>query len=208
MSKSLGLGLVGVLVIVVIGGYWYTQKAATGMGDTTPTAAINMAKDASEAASNSGTITSIKDAMGLGTAMKCTYTMDAKGKSVQSEVLLENGKFRATTMLDGEVTGYALSDGSDQYTWSTKSNQGMKITQACLEQFKSMAPAKSDAAPAMESPEDKFNAAQNIQCTPTSNIDFSLPKDITFTDQCAMMKGSMEMMKQMQDKMPQSVPVM
>ena len=36
--------------------------------------------------------------------------------------------------------------------------------------------------------EKAFEMAKNVKCTPASDTDFTLPADVTFTDQCALME--------------------
>lgn len=197
-------GLVGIVVVLGVGMYWYTSQAPTNKTALeSGEAAIEKAKDAKDMMEGKGMVSSIKDAMGLGTSMSCTYAMEHDGKTFESTVNVEGEKFRSESKI-GDMTTYALSDGSDQYMWTSGSKQGFKMSKACLEEMKKMAPQNTDEkkTPSMEDAKAALDAAKNVSCKPASDVDFSIPTDITFTDQCAMMKDSMKMMEQYKSKMP------
>ncbi len=197
-------GLIGIVIVIALGLYWYTSqgpgnKNALESGET----AIEKARDAKDMMENKGMVTSIKDAMGLGTAMSCTYVMEQDGKTFESTVNVEGEKFQSVSKI-GEMTTYALSDGSDQYMWTSGSKQGFKMSKACLEEMKKLAPPTTEEkkTSTMEDAQAALDAAKNVSCTPAGNVDFAIPTDITFTDQCAMLKDSLKMMEQVKDKMP------
>ena len=205
MSK--GLGLIGLLIIIGAGAYFYTQQMSKEEASGGAMEALDKAKDLKTTMEEKGVVSSIKDAMGLGTAMKCTYTMDETDKSFQSEVLVEGEKFRATSTING-TKNYVLSDGTDQYMWTDKDTKGFKMSKACLEDFKSKFPtpeSNQTTAPKMEDAKTALDMAKNVQCNPAESVDLTVPKDITFTDQCAMMKDSMKALEQMKNKMPAGI---
>ncbi len=205
MSK--GLGLIGLLIIIGAGAYFYTQQMSKEEASGGAMEALDKAKDLKTTMEEKGVVSSIKDAMGLGTAMKCTYTTDETDQSFQSEVLVEGEKFRATSTVNG-TKSYVLSDGTDQYMWTDKDTKGFKMSKACLDEFKSKFPtpeSNKTTAPKMEDAKTALDMAKNVQCSPAGSVDLTVPKDITFTDQCAMMKDSMKALEQMKNKMPAGI---
>jgi hypothetical protein len=153
-------------------------------------------------------VSSIKDAMGLGQKMECTYEMGTGAEKVISKVWTEGKKYRGETTIDGKKN-YSLFDGSDlMYNWSEGSATGMKISISCMKEISDSFP-KPESATAENnpaSPEDlgdnAFNDVPSANCQPTGSIDFSLPAGITFTDQCAQFKTQMEGLKKMQENLP------
>jgi hypothetical protein len=204
-------GLIGLIVVIGVGAYWYTSHAPANQSALEGGQnAIEKAKDAKEMIEDKGMVSSIKDAMGLGTAMSCTYTMDSGGQTLESTVQVEGEKFRSESTIAGVKT-YALSDGSTQYMWTSATNQGFKMDKACLEGMKEMREESTDKEmPSMEDAKAALDMAKNVKCSPASSVDFTVPTNITFTDQCAMMKDSMKMMEQYKDKMPagMNIPAM
>jgi hypothetical protein len=197
-------GLIGLVVVIGFGAYWYTSHAPANQSALEGGQnAIEKARDAKEMIEDKGMVSSIKDAMGLGTAMSCTYTMDSGGQTLESTVQVEGEKFRSESTIAG-TKSYALSDGGTQYMWTSASNQGFKMSKECLEGMAAMAPkgTTDSKMPSMEDAKAALDMAKNVKCSPASSADFTLPSDITFTDQCAMMKDSMKMMEQYKDKMP------
>jgi hypothetical protein len=68
----------------------------------------------------------------------------------------------------------------------------MKMTTACSEELAAKAPkSQNDNAPTPPTtdPEKTFDNALDVKCEPNSGGDFTIPSDITFTDQCEMMKN-------------------
>ncbi len=205
MAKIIG-GIV--VVVLVVGAYilWQGQRAVAPTDSMQPMQGVE-SEAASETMMDKGKqmVSSIKDAMGLGKAMQCTYAMDQDGKAMQSTVLVEGQKFKSMTTMDG-MEVYGVFDGENQYSWTSASKVGMKMSKACLDKMaasaKDMATTTSESGAKAEDMRAAFDVAKNVQCEAAGMVDFTLPKDVTFTDQCAMMEESMKMMEQMKDKMP------
>jgi hypothetical protein len=153
-------------------------------------------------------INSIKDAMGLGQKMNCTYTdVDSKGMTTSSTITVDGQKYKFTSDVNGEKM-YGLFDGTTQYTWTTGvKGQGWKMDKTCMEELGKLAPKRVEdkSAKAPEAPQDiekSFANAQNVACVPASNEDFSVPTDVVFVDQCEMMKNSLKALEGMKGKLP------
>lgn len=196
-----------VIVVVAVAGFFLWQN---GKSNPTPMKESTQSSEAAEQQADKGVVASIKDAMGLGKSMQCTYSVDTGGKSVQSTVMVNGDRYQSTTVM-GDVTTYALFDGETQYVWTSAGKTGTKMDKACLEEMKNavkdLPQASAATVPKVEDVEAAFDAAKNVSCTPAVGVELSVPKDVTFTDQCAMMKQSMEMMKQIQGQMPQGMTI-
>lgn len=205
MGKIIGLVAVAVLLI---GGFLYwnsRQSSPTGMENTNVEMTAGSGEMPGMPKEEKGMVSSIKDAMGLGQKMQCTYTMNEGGKTFESKVMVDGEKYASTTMIDN-MTVYGVFDGENQYSWTSAAKTGMKMSKACLEKMQATAqnmakPTETPAA-APQDMEKAFEMAKNVKCEPASGADFTIPKDVTFTDQCAMMEQSMKMMEEMKDKMP------
>lgn len=196
-----------VVLVVVVGLFLWQQNKSpeTSTGDTL-TPMTEVAEEKSE-----GVVATIKDAMSLGKKMQCTYALGMGDQNIQSTVMVDGERYQSTTVM-ANMTTYALFDGETQYTWTSGSKTGTKMTKACMDEMttavKDMPTSNQETV--LSKPEDikaAFDMAKNVSCIPASGEALVVPTDVTFTDQCAMMKQSMEMMKQMQDKMPQGMTV-
>lgn len=193
--------LVGIIVVVgvVLGGIFLVsnrQATSDAPGEATKTEAL---------AGPSSIVGSIREAMGLGRQMRCTYAAEVGGKTITSTVYVEGQKFKSESEVGG-MKVVALSDGETQYVWNSGSNQGFQLTKACMERLQASLPKGTTSAPDVSKPENyeaAFDAAKDVRCEATSTGDFSIPKGITFTDQCAMMEQSQQMMEQAKKMMPQ-----
>lgn len=204
MGKIIGLVVVAVLLI---GGflYWNSQSNVQPAmeKETIPSSVVPEEK---------GVVSSIKDAMGLGQKMQCTYTLSEGGKAVESKVMVDGKKYASTTTIDN-MTVYGVFDGENQYSWTSATKTGMKMSKACLEKLQATAQDMTKSNPSETSataPQDMekaFDMAKNVKCEPASGADFTLPKDVTFTDQCAMMEQATKMMQEAKDKMPAGMTI-
>lgn len=208
MGKIIGLVIVAVLLV---GGFLYwnsrggdsaAMKEETGGTMSLSSDSLGTAKEESKV------VSSIKDAMGLGRKMQCTYAI-GDDKAIQATVLVDGEKFKSTTVMK-DMTVHGLFDGETQYTWTDKEKQGSKMSKACLDKmtarFQDMSAdaskKESAAAPSVQDLREGFDGLKDVQCQAASAVDFSLPKDVSFVDQCAMIEQSMKMMDEMKDKLP------
>lgn len=186
MKKTFTMLAVFVLVSVFSG--CTSQQAVQ-----TPTQKENQAEVKSE---NGSVVSSIKDAMGLGKKMKCSYSMGNGESKFESTVFIDGKRYKSSTMVDGKLT-YAYFDQDTMYSWMDGQKTGTKMTMSCLDDLKNSLSAdlQESMASQIENPEDKFDNANNATCVSADDADFSLPADVVFSDQCAMMKQVTEQMK-------------
>jgi hypothetical protein len=139
-----------------------------------------------------GVISSIKDAMASGKAMQCTYTIKNKeGGDIVSTMYVDGKKYAGTTNVAGTVQHMIFNEEA-MYSWSEGQKTGMKMTTACSEELAAKAPkSQNDNAPTPPATDSEktFDNALNVKCEPNSGGDFTVPSDITFADQCEMLKG-------------------
>ena len=137
-------------------------------------------------------IASIKDAMSSGKTMKCTYTIKGKDGDMTSISYVDGKKYLSETTVAGKVM-HSLFDETAMYTWTEGMKQGMKMDMTCAQDLAKNAPQGDQSAQAPDpSGEKTFDSATDVTCEPASNIDFSIPTDVTFADQCAMLKNVMK----------------
>ncbi|MEA2007193.1 MAG: hypothetical protein U9O20_03495 [Patescibacteria group bacterium] len=156
----------------------------------------------------SSIIEDIKDAMSSGKKMKCTYTVTQGENVMQSEAFVEGDRYKVTTTFNGQGTKM-IFDGKDTYTWTDQSKQGMKMTTECME---NIVEDVEDTAGEMEEDENfhaenPFENAVDVKCEKVGSIDFSIPSDVEFVDQCELMKNQEKQMEEMMKSMSQGIDV-
>lgn len=161
-----------------------------------------------------GVINSIKDAMGLGETMKCVYTDTIDGGRHVSEAYVKGNKYKSTNEENGKKM-VSLFDGTTMYSWIEGEVKGTKMAINCLEDLPKPESDKVNASDdnnvpePKEKPEDEFDNAMDVKCEPASGVEFNPPTDITFADQCEMMKNMMKNIPNgasLPKNMPQGVP--
>jgi hypothetical protein len=202
------IGLVVVAVILIGGFIYWNSRQSDPIGLETGTETMPVAKNEMGGQVTEGTsmVSSLKEAIGLGKKLQCTFVMSEGDKQVVSSMFIEGSKVKSTTAV-GDMTMYSLMDGENQYSWTSASKTGMKFSKACLEKLqasvKDMSKPAGASTPAEPQDMQKaFDMAKNVKCEPAAGADFTIPKDITFTDQCAMLEQSTKLMQEMKDKLP------
>lgn len=211
MDKRYLVG-VGVVVIILIGlFFWWSGKNKSGQPENVKQeeAAGTETKTQKQSESKIGGISDWLSSLAGGQALTCTYKFDATGKDKDAEVKVSMmGKKYRSEFEAGGMKFASVFDGTTLYSWSDIQKQGTKMDMNCMEQLKTQAPQGDDQDKQYEkSPEDFLKNQPNIQCEPSSGAaDFSVPSDVQFTDSCAMMQKSLEMMQQYKDKIPSGIP--
>ncbi len=152
----------------------------------------------------SGFMGGLKEAMQGGVSMKCV-NIDADGEWVT----YTNGKkFRSEGLLNGKTQIVLVVDGAS-YMWEKGAKTGQKMDMKCIKDFqKDMGMPEYVEEEKMDfdyTPEkiEAEEASGKLKCTPTTDADFSIPTDITFVDQCAVMKQNMTGLKEQMKNMGQ-----
>ncbi len=147
-----------------------------------------------------GVISSIKDAMGLGEKMKCTYRYTIANQTDESVVYIEGKKYKSSYDMGGQKSNNFF-DGETSYTWNEGAKTGTKISMGCLKEIgdKYKNEEQNQNQNQLKSGEEAFKNAVDTKCEPT-NEDISLPGGITFTDQCEQMKTQMQALDEMSKK--------
>lgn len=153
--------------------------------------------------------------LAAGKKMRCEYAIGEGGKTMTAVMYMDKDRYRTEMdMPMGKMI--SLYDGTAIYSWTEGTKQGMKMDMKCMEDIESDMPtedapsgAPAEAPESYESPEDALGSIPDISCKEVSgSIDLSVPSDVVFTDQCEMMKKSMEQMeqmKQLEGQIPNSV---
>ena len=167
MKKLLPIILILVAVGVVVFIFVNRGSSETSV-DVTPS-------DSSASDSFSGTL---KDAVNLGIAMKCTYTVEGN----EYESLIKGENYRGKIKTAEGKTGEVIMKNNCMWTWTEGEVQGMKT---CFEE------SDPETTDMWEQPQGAVGTDITYTCLPTTVTDaeFTPPSDIDFMDLDAMMEG-------------------
>lgn len=201
MKKFLPLVLV---VIVFIGaGFYIRTKQSVLQPSGTSGGGSPLSDAVSGIGEKIGIVSSIKDAIGLGKRMKCTYSApDDTGKMGSSTIVVDGEKYKFIAEANGEKS-YGVFDGDMQYMWEGKTKQGIKMSKACTDELEKLS-GTNNAVSAPETPqsfEESFDGGQGVKCEPTSE-DFSVPTDVKFVDQCTILQETMKSLGGLKNQIP------
>ena len=195
-KKTIGIVVAVVVVLLAIAWFALGRKSSTPQNVETAVQ-TQPAAPGQPASPASSIVSSIKDAMGLGKQMKCTYTANKTNTTFNATVYVEGTKYKSYVTVGGKNMN-ALFDGTALYTWEDGNTTGSEMTADCLAKLKAAAPqnpsGQAPAQPPVQDPADSFNSATNVQCAPSTDGDLTVPAGVTFSDQCAMMTKALEYM--------------
>lgn len=189
MKKTL-LGVVIVGVAFVLSGCGKPDDANQG--------AVQNQNQAQQNESSKGSvITSIKEAIGLGKKMECVYTTKIDGKEIKSVMQTDGKNFKSSSEIDGRKM-YSVMKDEVSYTWGEGIPMASKLSMSCIKDLpKQEGQESSSPVEDMHNPEKAFDGATNVVCNPIASVDINIPSDVQFQDMCEMMKGMMNMTKNM-----------
>lgn len=202
MKKNLVAVAIVLAILVAGAAFFISSKKAQS-----PASQQAAAPNGSTAEEDDGAISSIRDAMGLGKKMQCTYADASDGKTLQSVVMIDGKRFKSVIDTpEGKMS--IVFDGETQYVWNDKDKSGFKMSQACLDDVEKSLPENlknNESFGRLDDITEDFDTAQDVSCRPALSIDTSVPADISFVDQCEMMRQSLDVLKGM--NLPDNVQV-
>ncbi len=153
----------------------------------------------------SGVIQNIKDALTKGRKMECTTKVSANGVEFESKSYVHGEKFKSISEVEGSKF-YTLFDGDYFYNWGDALPQGTKMSEECLKEIEELSKDLAEGSEVVEgdqyqSSEELFEEGVDVSCKSVLSIDFSVPSDVNFVDQCETMKKMIESVKKLQESM-------
>lgn len=204
MSAKGGKTLLGVVIIgaaIVLSG---CAKPGAVNQDTAQNQNQNQTQQ--NESSKGSVITSIKEAMGLGKKMECVYTTQINGKEIKAVMQTDGKNFKSSSEIDGRKM-YSVMKDEVSYTWGEGIPTASKLSLSCIKDLPKPEGQESNyPVEDMQNPEKAFDGATNVVCNPVTAVDISVPSNIQFQDMCEMMKGMMNMTKNMKIPSGANVP--
>lgn len=163
MKKSLAIIIVLILIVLGVGVWWFYFGRGGEEGANGGTSG-----------GEQGFIGKIADALKIGTAMKCSWSMGENSATFY----IKGGKLRGDVIGAGQKVEYIMRDNC-YYYWSEKEDEGVKW---CWEPTE---------APSWE--ESMQAAAETYNCQPATVSDsmFNTPSGVDFTDMSEYMQQYM-----------------
>jgi hypothetical protein len=164
-------------------------------------------QEMSQEKNQGGVISSIKDAMGLGKTMRCTYRIQGGNGNMEMVSYVKGKSYMSETNVGGSVQKSIFNEDG-MFSWSEKTRQGTKMSRKCMEELEKAAPeeeqSNSPQVPDADA-EEAFSGATDVKCE-EAEVDFSVPTDVNFVDQCEMMKKMMDSANEMKNRLPGGGP--
>lgn len=141
----------------------------------------------------------LKNSLSSGKKMKCVYKIESEGNATEIISYMQGEKYRSEIAM-GAIKTKSIFDGDTMYSWVEGQKQGMKMTMDCMESLGNESNTPEDKNGEILPKEgDEFveslKDAKNLSCEDAGDIDFSVPSDVEFTDQCEMLKSQQELLE-------------
>jgi len=165
----------------------------------------------SSATSVEGGVADWVSGLASGKRMQCIYEMGGTSdRSLSVKMFADKSRYRTETATPAG-TMISLSDGVAMYTWTVGTKQGVKMDFECAKGLqgglsKDTSGTTQPGQSSYPSPQDAVRNIPNISCSEAVDpVDFSVPSDVAFVDQCALLKSSLDAAKNVQGRIPDSV---
>ena len=152
----------------------------------------------------------IQNAIQKGDTLECTYQVSEADENSVIKTYISGEKYKSVVTTNGEEFN-AIFDGETQYSWSSLGEKkGVKMSSKCMEDLG----GEEEADDEMEDEADyeDFKTTSEIldqdvemSCSKAGKIDFTIPSDVEFVDQCEMLKTQMKQMEQLQQSLPEDM---
>jgi len=171
---------------------------------TNPNSAV---PEAQTQPAGNGIINSIKDAMGLGKKMQCTYKDVAGSENLETTTWVDGQKSRSESLVNGKKQ-IAIFDGTTVYSWEEGAKTGYKFTIDCMKEATKNLPQGQQPTQQID-PENPDKNATDVNCVPANAVDLTIPTDVTFNDQCEIMNKMLKTLPNVQNmpNVPKNIPI-
>lgn len=204
MNKmALVIGAAVLLVGGVSGAFFMMKRDVPPQAMETPSQVMEQSREQETEQVRDGVGEWIRG-LSAGKRMECEYRMmGGDGTETSVKMYAERDRYR-TEVGTPQGKYISISDGKAVYSFLEGSKEGMKMELDCMKDMAASLP-KVEGMPERESftsPEEAIGNTPDISCREAGSVDVSVPSDIRFTDQCAMLKQQTELMKQYQGQIP------
>ncbi len=172
-KKSLG-AIIGILIAIIF---------VSGCGNKNNHSAKN-------ASSENSFSNKIQEALQKNKPLKCVSEIEG-GKII---TYLQGKNIKTESEVAGKTYISIMKESGDNYSWIKGEKKGQKFNPKCMKEISEKAPSTSpteDYNSSVKKMEVQEKEGQ-IKCSPVSKIDFDIPQNISFIDQCQLMKQQME----------------
>lgn len=205
VMKKLSFVTLGLFLALILSGCGSAQKGNDNNNQANSQVeemeAQENQRSSAEENGEKGIVAKIKNSISAGKKMKCTYKMDNENGDTEVITYIHGDKYKTEVML-GQIKTLSIFDGDVMYSWSEGQKTGTKMEMDCIDSLDIKGEVESEAvtenAVATEDQDDFVKAlseAQNLNCEDAGDVDFAVPSDINFIDQCEMIKSQQKMIE-------------
>lgn len=145
-----------------------------------------------------GMLNKLKSAISSGKKMKCTYKISDTDGEMEITTYMQGDKYKTEADF-GQMKTVSVFDGDGMYSWSVGEKTGTKMTMDCMKSLSADIPEEKTTQDNVPKDEEEFvdslEDAKNLKCESFDDVDFEIPSDVEFADQCEMLKSQQKLME-------------
>ncbi len=187
--KYILIGIFILLILAALGFYYWSTNSNAQISVRESLSSIQNQQDLADtnetlSEDEDSFVGNILDLAKLGKTVKCTYEAEYEGSKMSGVTYISGDKIRAdftTTDAENEkVDGHMILDGSWEYTWTTLSDQGVKMN---IKDLENKVQQNTDGTNSDKS-FDALSDDVKYNCTKwaADNSMFEVPNNINFVD--------------------------
>lgn len=197
--KKIGLGALILSLVIVLSGCG-KEKEIEQNANQAISQEITAEGQVDDSESESSMIGRLKNAISSGKKMKCVYKINSGEDNTEVITYVQGDKYK-TEMVLGQMKTFSIFDGDVMYSWLEGQKTGTKMDMECVNGLGAEEGAQNNETGKNVSVEDEegfvesLSDAQSLQCEDADDINFDIPSDINFTDQCELLKNQQRLME-------------
>jgi hypothetical protein len=195
MNSKKPLLIIGLVIIVLaVLAFLYSKKSTTPeTGDTNQQTTTTQTQPEEEKPTNQPS--SLLDILKTKQTLNCKYSSSAGGMTTTGDIYISGEKIHADLETksadDTTILNHMVSDGTYMYSWSSASNQGIKMNYKDMQDKYTNTETSGSSDKPSNNADLLFENMGNYQCNPwiEDPTTFHIDDDIQFTDLSQTMKN-------------------
>jgi hypothetical protein len=132
--------------------------------------------------------------------IECDYKIidDETKQQLKAKIYIEGDTYKSITWKSDEKL-YSIFDGETFYGWSQRTKEGHKMNNTCAQDFDdAVFEGENDGdyeLDTFKTSKELFDEDVSVNCGETEYVDLTIPGDVVFVDQCALLKKQKDLIE-------------
>lgn len=195
--KKIGLYVLSFALVFTLAGCGKKEENSKMKNDMAIEGDYNQNEQGDVEVMENGVLANLKNSLSAGKKIKCSYQINDKDETMGVvETYIQGDKYKTESTIDG-IKNISIFDGDIVYSWIDGQKMGTKMSMDCInnlngnkEEIKENIPVEDE-----EGFVNSLGETNNLECGEAGDIDFDLPSEIEFSDQCEILKSQQQLIE-------------